>query len=132
MPHNNAGKGQGGATTPPPRRLKARRQVRGKLAQIKAYIDEQRGNDPDDNTGWRVLLEIFHDIGYIRVWPWTGRHTSHLSESYRQRRTASTYLLYYWIDETENAIYLIDLRHGSQKPLKPSTIKKYKGEIPPD
>ena len=94
MPRKHSdGKGSGGGLEPPAR-LFVRKQVREKLAQIKAYIDEQRGNDPDDKTGWKVLLEIFHDIGYIRRWPWIGRQTLHLDENYRQRRVAKTYQIY--------------------------------------
>ena len=32
--------------------------------------------------------------------------------------------------EAEKAIYLIELRHSRQRPLKPNTIRKYGREIP--
>lgn len=112
--------------------LRSRPQVHGKLIEIRAYIDEQRGNDPDDLTGWKVLQSIFHDLFYLRRWPWTGRQIAGMNRHYRQRRTGGNYLLYYYFDELENTLFLIDLRHGSQRPLKPNTIRKYKGEIPTD
>lgn len=118
-----------GNQPPPPYQMRYRNQLRDKLAQIKEYIDERRGNDPDDTTGWRVLLQIFHDLGFIRQWPYTGRQTPNLSQAWRQRRVANSYLVYYYVDEPNRTIFLIDLRHGNQKPLKPSTIKKYKSEI---
>jgi hypothetical protein len=108
----------------------SRRQVRERLLEIKAYIDQQRGNDPDDQTGWKVLERIFHDLFYLRRWPYIGQQIQGMSEHYRKRRVGDRHILYYFVDEEHNVIYLIDLRHGSQKPLKPSTIKKYKSEIP--
>ena len=111
-------------------RVLSRPQMRQKLLDIKAYIDEQRGNDPDDTTGWKVLQRIFRDLFYIRHWPFTSPQIQGMSYHYRKRRVGSSYMLYYFVDEVENKIYLIDLRHGSQRPLKPSTIRKYKRDIP--
>jgi plasmid stabilization system protein ParE len=111
--------------------VKSRRQVAERLREIKAYIDDQRGNDPNNETGWRELERIFRDLffcagGCMPV------QVPGLSEHYRKRRVGSRYMVYYYVDEAENTMYLIELRHGSQKPLKPSTIRKYKGEIPDD
>jgi|GEM_PF-2131404 len=119
---------QGNGT--PPLAIKTRRQVRERLLEIKSYIDDQRGNDPDDLTGWRVLQRIFHDLFFIRRWPYSSPQVQGLSEHYRKRRVGGNYTLYYFVSETENTLYIIELRHSSQKPLKPSTIRKYKSDIP--
>lgn len=110
-----------------------RPQIEEKINQIRAYIDEQRGNDPDDQAGLRVQQQIIHDLYYIRRWAWTGKQVPNMSRFYRQRRTGGgNYLVYYYIDEENNAILFIDLRHSSQHRLAPSTLRKYKSEIPTD
>jgi hypothetical protein len=113
-------------------RVKTRPQVRQKLLDIKAYIDEQRGNDPDDQTGWKVLQRIFHDLFYIRRWPYSSPQVVGLSHHYRKRRVGGSYMLYYFFDDTSTTLYVIELRHKSQRPLKPNTIRKYKRDIPED
>ncbi len=118
--------------TRPLARLKSRPQVRNRLAEIKAYIDEQRGNDPEDLTGWKVLQRIFHDLFEIRRWPYISPQIQGMSYLYRKRRVGSSYMLYYFVDEAANTIFLIDLRHGSRRPLKPSTIRKYKEAVTED
>jgi len=119
-----------GSDTLPPYRVRFRSQVRERVFEIKAYIDEQRGNDPNDDTGWRVLLEVMHDLTRVQRWPWTGRVIPEMSEAWRQYRLGKTYLLSYYVDEPAHTLYLIDLRHSSQRRLRPGTIRKYKGEIP--
>jgi len=55
-----------------------------------------------------------------------------LSHHYRKRRVGGSYMLYYFFDDDSNTVYVIELRHKSQKPLKPGTIKKYKRDIVED
>ncbi len=115
---------------PLPAALKVRRQVRSKLHDIRAYIEDQRGNDPEDTTGWKVLEEIFANLFFIRRYPWSGKQVRDLSKNYRQRRVAASHLIYYYVNDEANKVSVIDIRHKSQQPLKPSTLRKYKGEIP--
>lgn len=122
-------KGGRGEPPHPPADVKARRQVRDRIHEIRAYIDEARGNTPDDDTGFKVVQHIFKDLYFIRQWPYTGRQVTGMAENWRQRRVGGNYLVYYYVADQGRLIYLIDLRHGSQKPLKPNTIRKYKGEI---
>ena len=110
--------------------VRTRPQVEERLVEIKGYIDDQRGNDPDDLTGWKVLERIFHDLFHLRRWPYSHPPIPGMSHHYRKCRIGGRYMLYYFIDDAENVIYLIDLRHGSQRPLKPNTIRKYKRDIP--
>jgi hypothetical protein len=109
--------------------VKPRRQVQEKLVEIRQYIDDQRGNDPQDDTGLKVLKEILLNLFRIEILPWSGRQVRGMSKNYRQRRVAESYLLYYYVNDPGTEVYLIDLRHVSQRPLKPSTLRKYKGEI---
>jgi hypothetical protein len=52
-----------------------------------------------------------------------------MDENYRQQRVANRYMIYYYVVDPNALIYLIELRHTSQKPLKPDTLKKYKREV---
>ncbi len=112
----------------PRAKLKTRKQVREKIRQIKIYIDEQRGNDPEDMTGFKVVQHILEDLNLLRYWPKAGRRTKGLEDKYRQRAVGPGYIAYYYIVDPEKLVYLIDLRHGSQKSLKPATLRKYKSD----
>ncbi len=105
-----------------------RGRVRDKIGEIKAYIDEHNGNDPENTTGWKVVLKVFDEIERIRRWPWASPHVENLEENYRKQR-AGNYMIYYYVVDPKSLIYIIELRHTSQKPLQPSTLKKYKREV---
>lgn len=127
MPTNNDEAAQ------PLPRVYLRPQIEEKINKIREYIDGKRGNDPDDQAGLRVQQQIIHDLYYIRRWAWTGKQVPTMSRFYRQKRTGGgNYLLYYYIDEENDAIIFIDLRHGSQRRLAPSTLRKYKAQTPTD
>jgi hypothetical protein len=115
---------------PSPALVLVRRQVREQIRAIRSYIDEQRGNDPQDDTGRRAQKAILDDLVYLRQWPWTGKVIPGMARNWRQRRAGNAYIVYYYVVDDSAKIYLIDLRHPSQRPLKPSTIRKYKAEIP--
>ncbi len=83
--------------------------VAEKVADIKAYIDEQRGNIPEDTVGLKVALKVLVDINTIRQWPWFAPQAQGLGENYRQLKVGNRYILYYYVEDPKTLIYLLDL-----------------------
>jgi plasmid stabilization system protein ParE len=114
---------------PPLARVLVRQEVQERISTIRTSIDKHRGENPQDDTGRRVQRSIINDLVYLRHWPWTGTIITGMGYNWRQRRVGTHYIIYYYVTDDGAKIYLIELRHTSQRPLKPSTIRKYKGEI---
>ena len=114
---------------PPLAHILIRQQVRERIMTIRTSIDKHRGDNPEDDTGRRVQRSILNDLVYLRQWPWIGTIIKDMGYNWRQRRVGNSYIIYYYVTGDGAKIYFIELRHTSQRPLKPSTIQKYKGEI---
>lgn len=112
----------------PAPKLRFRKNVSAKLRSIKKRIDEQRGNDPDDVVSDRLLNLIFEEIDSIRYFPWQGLRINSLPTEYRQYIVGKTYRICYYVEDPETLLIIYELRHASQKPLSPSTHRKYKRE----
>lgn len=97
------------------------------ISDIAERINHQTGNTTTSET---VLQKIFADIFYIQDWPWIGTIVKKMEKNWRQHRVGNNYILYYFVTNDGTKIYALNLRHVSQKPLQPSTLKRYKKEIP--
>jgi hypothetical protein len=116
---------------PPAVRLELRTKVREKLVEIKSYVDEQHGNDPEDTTGLKTVQKLLEGLGVIRQYPWLGSRIKDLGENFRQYRIGK-YMFSYYVVDPKALILVIELRHTSQKPLVPATLRKYKREMESD
>ena len=77
------------------------------MDEIKAYIDDAHGNDPDDRTSLNVLRDVFEALFIIRQFLWASRQVQSAPKNYRQQRIANTYIVCYYVSNDGRAVSVV-------------------------